>query len=396
MKKENLPQSAINKLLDCICGLKQTCREVSTGVEPEFIDELIITLPYRPKKKYIPSDFIKMAKALYPILDQYRDALFKVDICDCSHNVAVVNFGNSQEIIGHIQNSPLESQGVKQGGDANYIADLEKVILPNKGKQSKISNDPDGSFANVFILDTGIKTNSLSTLIHSNLPIDINSIRVIPSGCNENEKISDPHGTAVAYCLLEELCMNQPKGLKGVNIYSYNVGRLYKGKIVIPQFNVICALSNVLQNKAFKAKKPSYLNMSFGFELELPLVADLLNEYLVKDKKIITCSAGNFQRDLTYGAGHVNYPSAYARSSKVTGLIYEVFGNMEEVSKNRRTQVPWAVRTSTGVGTNFTTPRNHGKSHHENAVWNNDKNREGGTSFSSPRALAKIIKDMYA
>jgi len=370
----------ISKIDECCCNNEIT----DTGL----FQELIIQFPNNEEGPFDSADFITRAQELEPQLNSYDNNEFKVQICDCNDRVALLSLTNGF-ILGALQNSPLQGSGVKQG-DGNYYVDITRetivacgvVYVEERGKMVEFGKVND-KWIDVLILDSSVDSFDLDVLINqSSLDPSVRSrFSITHEDCAGNADKSTGHGTSVVFSFLERY-FSKDRSV-GVNIFVFDITRLIENntRVVIPQFKVICALLKINNNKRYK--KAKYMNMSFGFSQDIPLVSSLLETYLDSDN-LVTCSAGNNGLNISNNTSNVNYPSGYSRSV-MTGKICEVFGLMLDMGSLK----DW--NDGHGNSTNYTNPRSHAKSIHDIAVWNSTVDNSGGTSFAAPRALAKLI-----
>jgi len=379
---------------------KDCCEEAKsdTGLFQEILVKF--DTEKEDEEKYVKDDFIKKARNLYPGLQEIDESEFDARICKCNNQVAVVFLKNGL-ILGEIQNSPLTGDGVDQG-DVNYYSDItfeslvisEKLISKNVVEYKPNQNNDQSElylgnatevekWIDVIFLDTAIDRTLLRHFINTRPnSIDINLIKISEASCIGDEPKSMTHGTAVVFCFLERYFETTRSNKVGINIIVYDVSRFIPElqRVVIPQFRVVCALLKI----AKEYPDCKYMNMSFGFDIPIPQVKELITGILINNC-ILTCSAGNKGWNITNPNGLFNYPSGYSRINGVTGKLYEVFGNM-----GYGTTVVQEWDDGEDNKTNFTIPSIHSKSRHDNAVWN-ETNNSGGTSFAAPRALASLI-----
>lgn len=374
-----------------ISGLDLNCCEESPS-DSGFFQELVIRFEDDKTGGYNESDFIDKARTLDPGLNNITDDdEFNVHICSCNNKVAIVSLNNSP-ILGHIQNSPLKGEGVEDGG-ANYFANItseslviSKELVYRKNEEECKFGDEQSDWIKVIFLDSAVDDMMLTKFVQERQNnIQFDKFSLTQEDCTQESSESKLHGTAVVYCFLEQYFADYSSDniKKGVKIIVYNVTKLIPNpdRVVVPQFRVVCALLKIIDDHP----DCRYMNMSFGFDINIPMVGSLINEYLQNDC-ILTCSAGNRGWDISTGSRRANYPSGFSRSGTVSSLIFEVFGQM---NNDQNALVKWDDGQDNS--TNFTVPEIHINGLHDNAVWDSSIDSRGGTSFAAPRALAKLI-----
>lgn len=312
----------------------------------------------------------------------------EVVLCECNKHVGVIQKVN---INGTLEGDPLPRAGSKEEGEAdlNLYTRFDNIGFGTLSSRCcSHGTDPDnvkvpGNAINVGILDSAIDTDFVYNYFRTNhSEVDTSKFIIINRSCTTDQSSTDvDHGTTVAICLLKRLYV-ELKFQKSICINAYNIvrsqllhGDLYPTNI-ITQADIVCALLKAIPEN-------SYLNLSFGFNEDTHLIQNIMRR-LPSSLKFVTTSAGNEGKDITNGI-NFHYPSGYARDFR-TGKIREVTGTMK---KGART-VRWVKDANRQTNNVIVVPPGYIKAEDDAVV--NTNSKAGGTSFSSPRYLAGLIK----
>lgn len=364
-------------------------------VTPSNIDKRLKTLILQKAKREFRINGIKCPKSV--TIDSVR-------LCPCNkrvgtvHNPALGDFQGDpiHNAGGRPQGDPIRDPGGRPNGDINSYINLNNVIAQSGFihqascccKDSGSNGPKPDKALQISVLDTAVDIPFVYQYIAQHYPtIDTSLFSIIDKTCQHSDlSTNTSHGTMVVISLLERLYNHKKKRKTPVCINLYNVARDFvppKSKLpiqIITQADVLCSLLKAVDDGNM------FLNMSFGFSYQVHLIEKVLLEILPK-VKLITCSAGNDGHNLTDGQ-HVNYPSGFAREFD-TDQIKEVTGTMID---RRNRIVPWfknATALTNKIG-RVSGLRNY-KRCEDDAVLD-DSSKSGGTSFSSPRFLGKLLR----
>ncbi len=358
--------------------------EKSLG-ERVFKGEIVLVMPPESSEEDI------IDRLNYLDIDHKSINSGNIERCPCNDRVVLVG-GITKG--GVLVGDPLNKRGGGSSGgtDLNYFTFLPPSSESAAGKHLDSCKDGKERYEDkteplpdaipVAILDSPVDTSVIARYFEI-AKMDIRNIRIENVSCGDEGDINRNHGTAVAIRLIERLIK---KGLKkNVHIKVYNIIDARNidehKRYIISQFKVLCALLEAVEDKN------QFINMSFSFPGEMPLIEDILNSsYYAGIVKGITCAAGNDFKDISKKGSHMNYPSAYAREGY--GHIYEVVGTMLKSDDD----ILWEYSSSgTHGGSNFLSDDLGLKIYSSDALLDLSDPSQGGTSFASPRILADLI-----
>lgn len=385
-----------------------TTRKKPGSIKPTYFQELIIESNTPDNEDH----FINLANELYDI-DLRSIPGLKVNICPCEPKVALISVNSFPDGVLHPEGSKKSDDNGSNNGDTNFYSSIKNernilgAFMKSKPKDLKTHSFPDktAKSINIAFLDTYVDCDFLFHLSNlNNNNIKTENISLEFQDCVTDKEPETDHGTAVVFCFLNEFYSHPRNADKKVHLHIFNVTRKIEidgeeePDIVVTQFKVLCSLYKI---KAIK--NIDYINMSFGFSTNLPILEKLLKKQSENKPPIInakiTCSAGNDGLDISNGSGDCNYPSGYAREEGYPNII-EVFG--AEIENHPRSRLSgynnvW-LNLDGGMESNrLGTPHDPTGTSEANAVfYRNDNRYEGGTSFAAPRKLANIITGVYA